>query len=114
MHPEQLHFVTINSYLSSPPWAPCHTTANTSLFLLNCRRRAVTLAALRAFALTVIWPNAASGSACLHDVSPTTATVLQNVAGAPIRGTRESAAVKGEKSRAHARAGRHDRKMLWL
>lgn len=41
-----------------------------------CLLRGISLPALHALDLTVIWPNAASSSACLHDVSLTTTTVV--------------------------------------
>lgn len=75
MHPKQLHFVTINSYLSLWHWFTV-TPLLTYLLLFRCLLCGISPPALHAFILTVIWTNAASGSACLHDVSLTTATVV--------------------------------------
>lgn len=75
MHPNKLHFVTINSYLTSLASVHCRTIVNTSL-LFCCLRLGTSLPALHALDLTVIWPNAASSSPCLHDVSLTTTTVV--------------------------------------
>lgn len=76
MHPKQLHFVAINSYLS--PWHRLVVTPlRTRLCLFGCLLFLVgtSLAAQHARNLTVIWSNAASSSACLHDVSLTATTL---------------------------------------
>lgn len=73
MHPKQLHFVAINSYLS--PWHRLVVTRlQTSLCLFGCLL--FLPPALHALDVTVIWPNAASSSACLHAVSLTATTLV--------------------------------------
>lgn len=44
--------------------------------MFHCLLLGITLPALHALDLTVIWPNAASSSPCLHDVSLTATTVV--------------------------------------
>lgn len=76
MHPKQLHFVAINSYLSL--WHRLVVTPlRTRLCLFGCLLflSGTLPPAQHALDLTVIWPNAASSSACLHDVSLTATTL---------------------------------------
>lgn len=76
MHPKQLHFVAINSYLSL--WHRLVVTPlRTRLCLFGCLLflSGTLPPAQHARDLTVIWPNAASSSACLHDVSLTATTL---------------------------------------